>query len=166
MSGAALSKLSQSAFRAALRTSRGNESDAEDAAQEALLRYLVNKPTVNNDAQIRGWFGAVGANITRSKLRHKQVCDRHDRKYTLETERFGPADAPAIRNEMADQLDAALAKLPMSYQQILRLRYIEGESMLETAKIMGIPLGTVMSRTHRALRELRRIMKPIFHDEA
>lgn len=165
MSGTALAKVSQGAYRAALRFSRGNEADAEDAAQESVLRFLIKKPEFRDEAKLRGWFSLVGANVSISKLRHQKVCDRKDRTYTLDSDRFGPTDQPALRNELADIVDAAIEKLVPRDQELVRRRYFDGETYSEIAAGMSIPLGTVMSGLSRTGKRLRRLLARFLSDE-
>ncbi len=155
MSGVALAKASERAYKAALRLSRGNSTDAEDAAQEAVLRFLDRKPEYKGEAALRGWFSLVGANIQRDRFRRKYDHEPKDRVYSREVDRFGPMDRPIREREMAEAVDAALAKLPPAFQDVIRLRFAEDATYREIAATLGVPVGTVMSRLFRSMRLLR-----------
>lgn len=83
--------------------------------------------------------------------RRRQHAERRARR------RHGPepsqVDAPPIAEALA--VHAELSRLPQRQQQVLILRWFEGFDVAETARLLGIPEGTVRSATHRALARLR-----------
>ena len=60
-----------------------------------------------------------------------------------------------------ERIEQAIARLDEDFRSVIVLRLIDGYSTAETAKILNIPLGTVLSRLARAQRKLREILKPV-----
>ena len=70
-------------------------------------------------------------------------------------------DDPVENRATSENIDAALQMLDESFRQVVVLRLIQGYSVKETADILGIPVGTVLSRLSRAQKKLRKLLKPI-----
>jgi RNA polymerase sigma factor (sigma-70 family) len=135
----------------------GNVADAEDVVQEACLRAFRAMPSaqVTNS---RAWLLAIVRNTAFTwlkKNRPKTVVTTDD-EATFERAGFGLADARATPETIAiekaetEQLNSAIAALPLNYREVLVLREIEGLNYQEIAATLSIPIGTVMSRIARA----------------
>jgi RNA polymerase sigma factor (sigma-70 family) len=133
-----------------------NEHDAEDVIQEASLRAWRSFETFLPGRDGRAWFLTIVRNTCCSWLRQNrspggsmQLEDDFEAVGTW----FDP-DAVLIKNMNSQLIREALEELPLEYREILILRELEELSYKEIAKIIDIPLGTVMSRLSRARREL------------
>lgn len=142
-----------------------NQDDAEDAAQEALLRAFRFLDSYDPSRPFRSWLWTIGA---REAMR---ILKKRDRKHlSLETtgseddDAFGPeatwhADSSAIERLDAELLRRALLEgldqLPPDHRAVLILRILEQRSYEEIAEILEVPTGTVMSRINRARAGLR-----------
>ena len=145
------------AFRVAYVITR-NAADAQDAAQEgivkawrALGRFRVGEP-------LRPWLLQIVANEARNRVRS---TGRRDRLALLAASAVSSGEAAPSPEEAALAADrrrtllAALEQLPAEAREILACRYLLELSEDETASVLGVRLGTVKSRTARALDRLR-----------
>lgn len=122
-----------------------NKSDAEDAVQEAFVRYLRKPPEFANAEHEKAWFIHVARNVCRDRLRFRF---RH---------RFVPLDEAgqvAGTMENSDTLRELLA-LPPKCKTPLYLYYYEGYSVKEIARMLGSNESTVKSWLLRGRRQLR-----------
>jgi RNA polymerase sigma-70 factor (ECF subfamily) len=141
----------------------GNIADAEDVVQEACIRAFgaIGAMRPNNP---RGWLLVIVRNTAftwLAKNRPKAVMVTDDERIFEQagvemTDRATAAtpEAIMIARADADELQRAIAALPLSYREVLVLREIEGLSYREIAEIVDIPVGTVMSRLARARSQL------------
>jgi RNA polymerase sigma-70 factor (ECF subfamily) len=141
----------------------GNADDAAEVAQETFIRVLRSLPTYDPARPFRSWIFKIASNLALDSIRR-----RKRRPVALEdlTDDEGPPIDPAdpgpgpeegLRIELAEgRFDAMVKELPEQYQAVLYLRYREEFSYDEIAETLGIPLGTVKVRIHRAHEFLRR----------
>lgn len=142
------------AFRHAARV-LGNQSEAEDVAQDAMLRLWRAAPKWRTDgaAKPSTWLHKVVANLCVDRLR------RSGRSVELGDDDFAD-DAPSADARLQEQgrmaaLDAALATLPERQRQAVVLRHIEGLSNPEIADALDIGVEAVESLTARGKRALK-----------
>jgi RNA polymerase sigma-70 factor (ECF subfamily) len=141
----------------------GNTADAEDVVQEASIR-AYGALAAGGPNNPRAWLLAIVRNTTFSwlaKNRPNMVVVTNDERIFEQaglemTDPIGTAtpEAALIAQSDADQLQRAIAALPVAYREVLVLREIEGLSYREIAEIVSIPVGTVMSRLARARSQL------------
>jgi RNA polymerase sigma-70 factor (ECF subfamily) len=134
----------------------GNEHDAEDIVQEASLRALRYFRTfAGGDG--RAWFFRIVRNTCFAL--HSQRFEALTDPFDEEQHRSGwPASDPEtvlLQTDDATLIARALRTLPDHSHQLLVRREFEGLSYRELADVMGIPIGTVMSRLSRARQALR-----------
>lgn len=148
-----------------------NEAEAEDAAQEAVIKVYRNLHLFRGDSQFRTWVLSIARNEGLGRLR-KSATRREDSLDALtdgEAGDFTPAiltswrEIPAEtleRQELADLLRQAIEGLPEIYRNIVLLRDIEEMDIRETAAVLGISEGAVKVRLHRARALLQRDLAP------
>jgi RNA polymerase sigma factor (sigma-70 family) len=121
---------------------------ADDATQEALLAVFRGLPSLRAPEAIMTWARSV---TVRTAIR---LARQHDLEVTAE----GTAlDRHASSLEGLVDIDDALARLPASQRVVLVLRTWDGLSEQEIASALGIPVGTVKSRLHRARAAFREV---------
>ena len=135
----------------------GNQEDALDAAQEALVTMLRALPSYRGQALFTTWLYRLTTNVCLMQRRRRQV---RTRLLTDQAAADGVADGPnpedaALSQEVQAAVRQHLARLPAALRAVVVLREIEGLAYQEVAQVVGIPLGTVQSRLSRA-RELLR----------
>jgi RNA polymerase sigma factor (sigma-70 family) len=129
-------------------------SDADDVAQEAFVRAYNALPRFRDGAAFRPWLlrivANVGHNTTRTRARQSRLALRAPTT---------PADAlpddDALARDDRRRLYDALRTLPENDRLVLAYRYLEQLSEAETADALDCRVGTVKSRTSRALQRLR-----------
>lgn len=140
-------------------------SDAQDAAQETLLRAFRAMPRFIGQSGIATWLYRIAHNTCLDMLRKPR---RKSEAVSMEQLREGgfepqaPGDTPETlyeKNAEAQRLWAAIARLPRDQQVLLSLRYGENYSYEQLAKALGLREGTVKSKLSRAKDRLQELMK-------
>lgn len=141
----------------------GDAQDAQDIAQEALLRAYRNLHKVDIQRPLRPWLLKITANACRNHrrsvwrywnaLRHVAV--------SLDSDQPSPEKQVIQEAEVKAVLEA-IRRLKVSEQEIIYLRYFLEMSVETTAEILNIKEGTVKSRLHRALKQLESIIEAEF----
>ncbi len=139
---------------------------AEDIVQETLIRAWRHAGGLNPArGSVRGWLLTVARNLAIDRIRsassrHESVGTEHRPESPL-----GPSLGPSlggVHPDHADQVVAAqvtadlLAGLSPEHREVIRHTCLDGWTAKETARALGIPIGTVKSRRHYALSVLRR----------
>jgi RNA polymerase sigma-70 factor, ECF subfamily len=135
----------------------GNDADAADAAQEALLAIVRGLPRFDGRSSINTWLYRVTTNACLDELRRRK---RRPAVGLPELERLEVGNAPAADDLLADRLrlDAALAALPEEFRVPVVLRDVGDLDYAEIATVLGIPPGTVRSRIARGRMALARAL--------
>jgi RNA polymerase sigma-70 factor (ECF subfamily) len=136
----------------------GNRAEAEDLVQETYLRALRARTQFEprGDQGLRPWLLRIlhNTHLTRATRARRQPVATDPE--TLEGHAGEGANAafPAIPHELDDTVRAAVAELPPDLRSALTLWAVEELSYKEMATVLDIPIGTVMSRMHRARQAL------------
>ena len=142
-----------------------NEHDAQDVVQDALMRALRYIGSFRGDSA-RPWLLQIVRHTCYSWLRENRPAEQvllDDSDDALSELAAPAADEPpalAIRKADRQQINEAIAALPVAYREVLVLRELEELSYGDIARIAGIPLGTVMSRLARARALMRAALAP------
>lgn len=130
-------------------------ADAEDAAQEAMLRAYRFFPGFHG-GDVRAWLLQIVRNACYTwleKNRHGKEATEFDEE--VHGESCPTPEALAIASDDRERLRRALEALPTRFREVIVLRELEGCSYKEIAAITSIPIGTVMSTLSRARRQLQ-----------
>ena len=136
-----------------------DEHDAEDVVQEASLRaYRYFRTFVGGDG--RAWFLRIVRNTCHGWRRHgyQPATDSFDEKQHSSARPQSDPETLLLQSDDATLIARALSSLPDHFHQLLVLRELEGLSYRELSEVIGIPIGTVMSRLSRARVALRRAL--------
>jgi RNA polymerase sigma-70 factor (ECF subfamily) len=128
-----------------------NPSEAEDIAQEALLRAWRRRSTLRDAGSRRGWLAV----IVRNEAFRQHARRRPDPVATLEAE-HGADDERVLKTVERADIHAAISRLDERDRQLVRLRYDEDLTQTAIAHRLGVPEGTVKVRLHRVRAKLRR----------
>jgi RNA polymerase sigma-70 factor (ECF subfamily) len=129
-----------------------NPSEAEDIAQDALLRAWRRRSTLREAERRNQWL----ATIVRNEAFRQHSRLRPDPTATIEIYEEGVEDARVVATVERADLHAALRRLSDRDRELLALRYAEDLTQAAIARKLGIPEGTVKVRLHRARDKLRR----------
>jgi RNA polymerase sigma-70 factor (ECF subfamily) len=143
----------------AYRVARGvlrNAADAEDVAQEALLRAYRRFDGLRDRNRFRAWLVRIAFRIAIDRLRSGKRREQRDTLWSQPERQPHAATAEdlAASNEFQAHLETALGELPEKLRLVLLLAAMEGHTIDEIAGILGISTGTVKSRIFYARRQL------------
>ncbi len=145
--------------RAALRVATviiGSTEEAHDIVQDALVKTHAHLSSYRARGSVRSWMLRIVANEAKNHGRGRARRRRRDTRDISMTRAESPgADVEAIRRLESDQVMRALHGLGDSDRDVLGCRFVVGLDEAETAAVLGLPRGTVKSRTSRALGRLR-----------
>jgi RNA polymerase sigma-70 factor, ECF subfamily len=126
---------------------------AEDVVQETMLRAWRNAETlVPERGSIGGWLMRVAHNVAVDRIRARKA--RPDEvEETAAVARSAEDHAAAVVESVF--VSEALSRLSPAHRQVLRVVYFGDRTAVQAAELLGLPVGTVKSRVHHALRQLR-----------
>lgn len=159
----------QSFYRIAMRQLE-NRADAEDAVQDAFLsayRYLDH---FKRQARMSTWVTTIVINSARMKLRrrprtvHVALSDQsqdHDSEQVLEMlrDRRPNPEEVSQSNELTERALSFTTQISPTLRRTFQLRHVYGLSIRDTAKVLGVPNGTVKAQTARARAKLKLLMQ-------
>jgi RNA polymerase sigma-70 factor (ECF subfamily) len=138
----------------------GNETQAEDVAQEVLLRIWKGLPGYHGGASLSTWIYTIARNTCLTELKRRALHPT----VSMDEPGFAAAidSVPALQSsdpESGLEMDVRqmLSQLPEKYRQVITLFYLEQKSYEMVASLLGVPLGTVKTFLYRAKRELLKI---------
>jgi RNA polymerase sigma-70 factor (ECF subfamily) len=151
-----------------------DSTEAEDAAQEAMIKAYRGLGSFRGDAKFSTWLTTITLNEARSRLRKSarvRVESLDDREQEEDYTPFLVADWREIpsetleREELAGQIQSAIEGLPPSYREIFLLRDKEEMSIEEIAQALGVTANLVKVRLFRARMMLQKQLAPYLKRE-
>jgi RNA polymerase sigma-70 factor (ECF subfamily) len=153
--GALVARHQKAALRLAAAIT-GSVDDAADIAQEAFVKAHRSLPKLTDPAMVKSWMLRIVANEAKNHVRGRNRRRSRDHRYGSWVIVSPPdPEASAMDADDARRLSSALGAIGPRDRQVLAYRYFAGLSEVETAAAVGVPVGTVKSRTARALGKLR-----------
>ncbi len=161
-------KYRQRIYRVAYGVLRDTE-DAWDVAQEAFIRAYQALSSFRGQSAFYTWLFRIAINVASDRARQRSARGRalgterveeEDWDRTLVDQGETPEES-AARAEDRRRIARALDSLPEHHRTIIMLSDLEGLSYREIAEVLGIPMGTVMSRLHNARKRLRAALGPL-----
>lgn len=146
-------------YRVGLSITR-NPADAEDLVQDTMLRAYRSIDRFDG-RHPRAWLLTIlrNAQINRVRRRRPELLADPDETMPRIADTAagaGSADLPLLDRTFDTAVEAAFIELGDSFRQVVEMVDLNGLSYQETADALGIPVGTVMSRLHRARRRMRK----------
>lgn len=139
----------------------GPGPESEDVGQDAFIRLYQALPNFRGDASVGTYVTRIAMNLSLNEIR------RRKRKSLFGLTRFSgdeesdktvaslTGDSETSSLEFQVRMRALVLRLGPDHRAVVVLRWMEGYSTEETAELLGIPKGTVLSRLHRAMQEMR-----------
>jgi RNA polymerase sigma-70 factor, ECF subfamily len=144
----------------------GNAEDTLDTVQEAFLNAFQNLDSFKGDSLFFTWLYRIAVNTAISSKRKQRMVLSIDASSDSEAaiEPLDPSEynRPSQALEQAEQekrIQQALARLSAEHRAVLVMKDMQGEKYETMAEVLGVPIGTVRSRLHRARLELREILE-------
>ncbi len=132
----------------------GNRDDADDLVQDTLERAWARSALWRGVADMRGWLFGIMHNLHVDGVRRPRVATQ---SFDDDTPELASAPTQGERLAVLD-LQAALDLLPVEQKEILLLVALEDMAYADVAQLLGIPIGTVMSRLSRGRERLRALL--------
>ena len=131
-----------------------DSDEAEDLVQDALVRAIAAAGSWRPGSDPKPWLLSIVHNTHVSRQRRRQVEAAVSRELALEPQ--GAAAPRQLARVQLGQTMTALMGLPEEQREVLTLVALDGVAYKDAAEILGVPIGTVMSRLARARDALRR----------
>jgi RNA polymerase sigma-70 factor (ECF subfamily) len=142
----------------------GDPTVAEDVTQEAFVKAFRALPRFRDDGSFRPWLLRIVRNEALNDRRRRGRQERLALRLAHDPVSGGAAPSPETTVISGVQREAvlhAIGGLPHRYRDVIGLRYLLGLTEAETAVALGVPVGTVKSRTARALGRLETVLAPL-----
>ena len=149
-----------------------NPDDAADAVQDAFINAYVSLGSFKGDAEFFTWLYRIAFNTAVSLKRRRRLAvsldGARDGDGAIDPPDTSDETRPGLalqRSEEEAILQAALNRLSADHRTVLVLKDIDGLKYEEIAEVVGVPIGTVRSRIHRARLELKEFLEPEFGNQ-
>ena len=130
-------------------------ADAEDFAQETFIRAFLHKEKFQQDRPVLPWLLTVARNLCIDKVRGRRyTASIDDTAVQVASNEPGP-DAEIHRKQQAALLSEMMQSLPEGQREALMLTDVEDLTYQETADVLDVPIGTVMTWLHRGRAKLK-----------
>jgi RNA polymerase sigma-70 factor (ECF subfamily) len=140
----------------------GAGDDADDVGQETFIRFFRSLDRFRGESSVRTYLQRIAINLSLNAIKRRQ---RGGRRFLSLDDSDEAQHQPAARNtDSVDQAELhrvvhlALDQLSLLHRPVVVLRMIEGYSTRETAELLGLPEGTVLSRLARAMTRLEGLL--------
>ena len=143
----------------------GRGDDADDVGQETFIRFHAALDRFRGEASVKTYLQRIAVNLSLNALKRRRRF--HVRFLSRDEPREAPLPEPSASltgemdaREAQAAVRAAIDRLAPKHRPVVVLRMIEGYSTRETAGILGVPEGTVLSRLARAMKQLETYLEP------
>ena len=141
----------------------GDSVFAEDIGQEVFIKLYYSLSEFRGEAKLSTYIQKIAVNLTLNEIkRRKRFFSMFSQKGNNEMYEFEVADHDTEeRKEASEIVNKALMAMDPKFRIIVTMRMLQGYSTKETAEILDLPLGTVLSRLSRAQKQLRNILEKL-----
>ena len=141
----------------------GDSVFAEDVGQEVFINLYHSLSEFRGEAKLSTYIQKIAINLTLNEIkRRKRFFSMFSQKANNEMYEFEIADHDGEeKREAAEIVNKALLAMEPKFRAILTMRMLQGYSTKETAEILNLPIGTVLSRLSRAQEQIRNILKKL-----
>jgi RNA polymerase sigma-70 factor (ECF subfamily) len=143
----------------------GCAEDALDVLQEAFLRAYQNLDRFHGESSFYTWIYRIAINLALSDLRRRRHGSGGAVPFGLTNGRTDDPAAPLERAERDERIQKALGALAPDHRAVVVMKEFDGLRYEEIAAMLGVPVGTVRSRLHRARGELRDRLRTLIDDD-
>lgn len=139
----------------------GKTPEAEDIGQETFIRFYKNLKNFRGDSGVATYLTRIAINLSLNEIKRrkrKNILFTSKDNENIEIEDYSNNTET---KEDKDLIHKAIQSLTPKFRSVIVLRLIEGYSTQETANLLKIPVGTVLSRLTRAQKKLKEVLSPI-----
>jgi RNA polymerase sigma-70 factor (ECF subfamily) len=130
----------------------GDDDAAREIFQDVWVRVIRGIPQLRDGSKLRAWLFGIARRTLMDRLRQEYA---RSPMVDVDVEEMAADPPPAASDEDVQELEGALADLPIVEREVLTLFYLQELTLNEVAEALKVPLGTVKSRLFRARRLLR-----------
>jgi RNA polymerase sigma-70 factor (ECF subfamily) len=144
----------------------GRCPEADDVGQETFIRFYRSLKNFRGRSKLGTYLTRIAINLSLNELKsRRRRSNRFVPKPVDEIHDLPDEKATAEPDENREIVHRALGRLETKFRSVIVLRLIDGYSTEETANILKIPAGTVLSRLSRAQKKLKDFLEPYYGDE-
>lgn len=139
----------------------GESAFSEDVGQDVFINLYHSLSDFRGEAKLSTYIQKIAVNLTLNEIkRRKRFFSMFQQKANNEMYEFEVADHETERkSDNAELVNKALMQLDPKFRIVLTMRMLQGYSTKETAEMLSLPLGTVLSRLSRAQKQLKEELK-------
>ncbi|MBU1937632.1 RNA polymerase sigma factor [bacterium] len=146
----------------------GKGEDAEDVGQETFIKFYRSLDKFRGDSKIGTYLTRIAINLSldalRRRKRNKLRFWSYEEEEVLPDELTVQGEKEIDARERKELVQRAIQSLEPKQRAIVVMRMINGYSTKETAELLGMPLGTVLSRLSRAQEKLKQLLSPLMDE--
>ena len=148
----------------------GSSAEADDVGQETFVRFYKSLHRFRGEAKLGTYLTKIAMNLSLDALRRRKR--NRGRFWHQEEQEVLPEELVLDGNQVVDaqarrdMVRKAVQSLDPKHRAVIVLRMFNGYSTKEAASLLGVPVGTVLSRFSRAQDKLKELLKPIMEDES
>ncbi len=140
----------------------GDTIFAEDLGQEVFIKLYHSLPYFRGEAKLSTYLQRIAINITLNEIkRRKRFFSMFSHSDGEEMREYDVPDDDMEQKDAKELVSKALQMVDPKFRIILVMRLLQGYSTKETADILGLPLGTVLSRLSRGQEQMKKILKTL-----
>lgn len=132
----------------------GDTTEAIDVGQEVFIRFYEALDKFKGDSAVGTYLIRIAINLSLNEIKRR----KRRNFFFMPIEDGHRVKTPDEDTDMKDIVHYEISQLDIDFQSVVSLRMIEGYSTEETAELLGIPLGTVLSRLSRAQKKLKLVL--------
>lgn len=144
----------------------GNCQEAEDIGQETFIRFYQSLNKFRGESSIGTYLTRIAINLSLNEIKRRKRNRMLFFTQSNDTvENIPDPESNRNRKDIQELVHLSIQKLESNSRAVIVLRLIDGYSTRETAQILSLPLGTVLSRLARAQMKLKEILTPLYRGE-
>ena len=142
----------------------GDTAEAEDVGQETFIRFYRSLRGFRGQASVGTYLTRIAINLSLNEIKKRRrrsifiPFTPAGKEKDVPDQEFEDPRASAEYDDTPDRINKALNQLKPEFRSVIVLRLMEGYTTKETAEILGLPVGTVLSRLRRSQEKLKRIL--------
>ncbi len=135
----------------------GNRAESEDLVQDVFMKMLKHKDSFKHDQAFTPWMYRIAHNVAVDHLRRSSRAAQPEEDLDTRPSELPGSEERVAEHEQVSLVRRALLALPPDRREVLLMSRYEMKSYEEVAEALGVSVGTVKTRVHRAVRQLREL---------